>query len=361
MNSKNKIVIATGGTGGHVFPSISLGNFLTDYYNIEIFTDERGLKYLEDYKNLKIRKIVSSRVFSKNIIYIFVGVIKVFLSTISSIILLNRSKPKLIVGMGGYASFSVCLAGYFLKIPIIIYENNLVIGRANKFLLPFVKKILVSTNNITGIKKKYNSKVSFTGFLLRNKIFNLKRNITQINQNNLSILIMGGSQSAKVFGEEIPEIIKKCHDYGIKFNIYQQCMEAQKSKISDIYKKLNINFELFSYTDDISTYYKKSDLAITRCGASSLSELVNLNIPFIAIPLPSSMDNHQLKNAKYFQNEGFCFLLEQKYLLEKLFDMLKSLHENKKILRLFKEKMIKHSDKEALYFAKKIIKETING
>ena len=196
---------------------------------------------------------------------------------------------------------------------------------------------------------------------MRNKIFNLKRNNTEIDRNNLSILIMGGSQSAKIFGEEIPEIIKKCHDHGIKFNIYQQCMEGQKTKISNTYKKLNINFELFSYIDDISIYYKKCNLAITRCGASSLSELVNLNIPFIAIPLPSSMDNHQLKNAKYFQNEGFCFLLEQKYLLEKLSDMLKSVHENPKILHLFKEKMIKHSDKEALYFAKKIIQETING
>ena len=361
MSTKNKIVIATGGTGGHVFPSISLANFLINDYNIEIFTDQRGLKYLENDKNFKIRKIASSRVFNKNIIYIFVGVIKVFLSTISSFILLIKSKPKLIVGMGGYASFSVCLAAYFLKIPIIIYENNLVIGRANKLLLPLVKKILVSTNSITGIKKKYNFKVSLTGFLLRNKIFNLKRNNTEIKQNNLSILIMGGSQSAKIFGEEIPKIIKKCHNFGIKFNIYQQCMEAQKSKISHIYEKLKINFELFSYIDDMSIYYKKCDLAITRCGASSLSELVNLNIPFIAIPLPSSMDNHQLKNAKYFQNEGFCFLLEQKYLLEKLFDTLKNIHENPKILDLFKEKMIKHSDEESLYFTKKIIKETING
>ena len=137
MNNKNCIVIAAGGTGGHVFPSIGLANYLKKAYGIEIFTDERGIKYFNNYKNIRIKKITSSRVFNKNIIYFIIGIIKVFLSIISSMILLIKLKPKLIIGMGGYSSFPVCLSGFFLKIPIFIYENNLVIGRANKILLPF--------------------------------------------------------------------------------------------------------------------------------------------------------------------------------------------------------------------------------
>ncbi len=361
MGKKNCIVIAAGGTGGHVFPSIGLANYLMKDYDIEIFTDERGIKYLNNHKNIKVKKITSSRVFGKNIIYFIIGIIKVFLSIILSIILLIKLKPKLIIGMGGYSSFPVCLSGFFLKIPIFIYENNLVIGRANKILLPFSKKILVSTNSVQGIDSKYKNKISHIGFLLRDNILGVKNTNLEVAKNNLSILVIGGSQSAKVFGEQIPEVIEECNRKGIKFNVYQQCLESQKNDIQNIYGKLDIKFELFTFCDDLSKYYQKSDIAITRCGASSMAELVNLRIPFVAVPLPSSIDNHQLKNAKYFNEKNYCFLLEQKFLLSKLLNILQDAHQDRNKLYSFKQKMSKHSDKESLMKAKQIIKDYFNG
>ena len=361
MDKKNCIVIAAGGTGGHVFPSIGLAYYLMKDYDIEIFTDERGIKYLNNHKNIKVKKITSSRVFGKNIIYFIIGIIRVFLSIIFSIILLIKLKPKLIIGMGGYSSFPVCLSGFFLKIPIFIYENNLVIGRANKILLPFSKKILVSTNSVQGIDSKYKNKISHIGFLLRDNILGVKNTNLEVTKNNLSILVIGGSQSAKVFGEQIPEVIEECNKKGIKFNVYQQCLESQKNNIQNIYGKLNIKFELFSFCDDLSKYYQKSDIAITRCGASSMAELVNLRIPFVAVPLPSSIDNHQLKNAKYFNEKNYCFLLEQKFLLFKLLNILQDAHQDRNKLYSFKQKMSKHSDKESLMKAKQIIKDYFNG
>ena len=361
MDKKNCIVIAAGGTGGHVFPSICLANYLMKDYDIEIFTYERGTKYLNTHKNIKIKKITSSRVFNKNIIYFIIGIVKVFLSIIFSIILLIKRKPKLIIGMGGYSSFPVCLSGFFLKIPVFIYENNLIIGRANKILLPFSKKILVSTNSIQGIDNKYKNKISHIGFLLRDNILRVKTTNLEITKNNLSILVIGGSQSAKVFGEQIPEVIEECNKKGIKFNIYQQCLEYQKKDIQNIYGKLEIKFELFTFCDDLSKYYQKSDIAITRCGASSMAELVNLRIPFVAVPLPSSIDNHQLKNAKYFNEKNYCFLLEQKFLLSKLLNILQDVHQDRNKLYSFKQKMSKHSDKESLMKAKQIIKDYFNG
>ena len=361
MGKKNCIIIAAGGTGGHVFPSISLANYLMKDYDIEIFTDERGIKYLNNHKNIKIKKINSSRVFGKNIIYFTIGIVKVFLSIIFSIILLIKRKPKLIIGMGGYSSFPVCLSGFFLKIPIFIYENNLVIGRANKILLPFSKKILVSTNSIQGINIKYKNKISYIGFLLRDNILGVKNTNLEVTNNNLSILVIGGSQSAKVFGEQIPKVIEECNKKGIKFNVYQQCLEYQKKNIQNIYGKLEIKFELFTFCDDLSKYYQKSDIAITRCGASSMAELVNLRIPFVAVPLPSSIDNHQLKNAKYFNEKNYCFLLEQKFLLSKLLNILQDVHQDRNKLYSFKQKMSKHSDKESLMKAKQIIKDYFNG
>ena len=227
--------------------------------------------------------------------------------------------------------------------------------------MPLSKKILVSNESIEGIKKKYKNKIFFTGYFIREKIFKIIKKKPLTNKENLSILIIGGSQSAKIFGDEIPKVIKKCRDEGIFFNLFQQCLDNQRNNLQNIYKNLNINFQLFSFTKDLSEFYKKSDLVITRCGASSIAELVNLKIPFIAVPLPSSMDNHQLKNAQYFYEKGYCFLLEQKYLSEKLFDLLQNSHKDRNKLNLLKKKMENHSDKDALFKANKLINNIIYG
>ena len=91
-----------------------------------------------------------------------------------------------------------------------------------------------------------------------------------------------------------------------------------------------------------------------------MAELINIKIPFISIPLPSSTDDHQIKNAMYFQKKGYCFLLEQKYIFEKLFEMLKDLNEDRNKLILLKEKMRQHSDQEALSKTKELIKRVLN-
>ena len=156
MKKSNKnILIATGGTGGHIFPSLSLAKFLSKNYNLQMVSDRRGLKFLKDNKNIKIKIINSGTIYKKNFLHIIFGVSKIITAFIYSIFFLIYSRPNLIIGMGGYASFPICIAGFLLRIPIIIYENNLIIGRANKFLLPVVKKIMLSTKNTTGINLKY--------------------------------------------------------------------------------------------------------------------------------------------------------------------------------------------------------------
>ena len=362
MKSNNKkIFIATGGTGGHIFPSLSLAEFLKEKYQVEIITDKRGTRYLNNFEQNNIRIIDSGTIFSKNIIVIFNGFIKVIFSFLVSLFFIIKDRPKLIIGMGGYSSFPICIAGFCLKIPILIYENNLIIGRANKFILPMAKKVLVSTKDIKGISPKYNKKIFYSGYLIRSHILRLKQNKTKNEKNeNLSILIMGGSQSARVFGEILPEIMIKCFKNGAKFRIYQQCLENQINEITKIYEKNKLDFELFSFADDMTKYYEKANLAITRSGASSLAELVNLKIPFIAIPLPSSADNHQLKNASYFMEKGYCFMLDQRFLSDKLFQIIMDISKDKKKLSLIKEKMAKHSDMDTNPKIEQLIEKILN-
>ena len=362
MKSDNKkILITTGGTGGHIFPSLGLAEFLKTKYQVEIVTDKRGLRYLSKYESINIRTINSDTIFKKNIFKSFIGIIRIISSFVFSFFSMINSRPQLIIGMGGYSSFPVCMAGYFLRIPILIYENNLVIGRANKILLPVVSKILVANKDIQGINDKYTEKIFFVGYLIRNHILNLKKETAQNpDKKNLSILIMGGSQSAKIFGEILPQIIVKCFQNGIRFKIYQQCLDQQINQIKKIYEKFKLEFELFSFSDNMDKYYKRADLAITRSGASSLAELINLRIPFIAIPLPSSADNHQFKNANYFKEKRYCFLLEERLVPDKLFEILVDLNKNERKLFLMKERMTEHSDKDTFSKIKKLIERILN-
>ena len=171
--TKKKIIIATGGTGGHVFPALSLSETLEKKFEIEIFSDSRGLKYFKNKKN--IREINSDTIFHKNLFKTLLSFKKIIFSIISSFFYLKKIRPEMVFGMGGYSSFPVCVASYLLNIPIIIYENNLVIGRANKFLLPFVKKILIANKFVKGISPKYKEKIYFTGYFLRSNIFQIEK------------------------------------------------------------------------------------------------------------------------------------------------------------------------------------------
>ena len=289
MNSKiTKIIIATGGTGGHVFPAYSLAkHFMNNKISVKIISDKRGLKYLQDNKDIKILEISSSTIFKKNIFQLLLSIIIICNSILKSFILLLFNRPNLIFGMGGYSSFPVCVVAKILNIPFIVYENNLYIGKTNRYLLPFAKKIFVSYKELEGIPEKYQNKVCEVGNIIRKEIINSKEKSQIVKSEEiLKILILGGSQAAKIFAEKLPEIFKECIEANISLKIYQQCLPDQKEFLTSFYKNLNIDCEVFNFSNNILSYFSKINLAITRSGSSILAELINSNIPFISIPLP---------------------------------------------------------------------------
>ena len=341
---KNKIIIATGGTGGHVFPAYSLAkNFIKHDYLVEIITDKRGIKYLDKNKDIKFILNNSATIFKKNIISLFISVLIIFFSYLKSLVILYKAKPTVVFGMGGHASFPVCIAAKTLNIPFIIYENNTQIGKTNKYLLPFAFKIFVSYQDLVGIKNKYNTKVIFTGNIIREEIFNFKKN-NQFAPEVLNILVLGGSQAAKSFGEFLPKIFEECNKENIRIKIFQQCIESQINKLKEVYESLNINHELFNFTNNILEYFSKAELVITRSGSSITAELINCRIPFISIPYPYSADTHQDKNATYFEKKGYSFLVKENEINDKLFPLIKLIYKDKAILNKLIKKQKNHSD-----------------
>ena len=361
MSDKEKVIIAVGGTGGHVFPGCSLASHLTEKkFDISIVTDKRGYKYLEKFKHFKTSILQSYSISRKNIFSILISFTFLFFSIIRSLIFLILNKPSIIFGMGGYASFPICIAASILRIKLVIYENNLVIGKANKYLLPFAKKIFVSYKDLEGVPKKYQHKVVEIGNIIKKDIIYFSSNYSKKGEEKkLNILILGGSQAAKIFAEKLPDIFLKCINEGLNVKIFQHCMPDQNESLNYFYNNNNINFEIFNFSDDLTKYFLQADLAITRSGSSMLAELTNANIPFVSVPLPSSADNHQLKNAKFYEKKKFSYLIEEKDLNEKLLKLIKEIYKNNSLLFNIKENQKQYSDKNVYQNVDREIKKII--
>jgi len=338
-----KIIFSSGGTGGHIFPALGVMEyFLKKGYTAVLTTDTRGFKYIKNNKEIKSFILNTDTPFDKKNLKKIISYIKIFSSIIKSIFFLIKQKPNLVFGLGGYVSFPVLIAAKILNIPLVIYESNLILGRTNKYLLPFANKVFIAPDSIMNLPNKHKDKINKVGHILRGEILNFSTTKKKDDKFDFSILILGGSQGAKIFGIVIPKVILKLKKYDYKIKVYHQCIKDQIHEIKNFYKDNNISNEVFDFSNNIFQYILDSDLAISRCGASATAELVHTHTPFIAVPYPYAMDNHQSLNAKSCEDKGYCWILEQSnFNDENLFNLIIKIIENKIELNKKKENMKK--------------------
>ena len=355
-----KIIFSAGGTGGHINPAINLmKHFFDKGYTVLLVTDYRGKNFIDKYPNFKSYILKLDTPTNKNLFKKVVAALVIVHSIIKSFIILKKEKPDLIFGLGGYASFPISFASKFLSLPLVIYENNSIFGRANRYLSLISKKIFLANKILKNVPKSVKNKVYEIGPILNKNIINNK--ILEKNSNNdFSILVLGGSQGAKIFGTVIPQVVKKICDDGYKIKIIQQCLINQKVEIENFYKHNDISNYIFQYEENILKFICDSDLAITRGGASTTAELAYTHTPFIAIPLPNSIDNHQYLNVKYYENKGCCLLLEQNnFNINNLYNLIINLIKNKNNLDDLKRNMKNNYKYDTYSLIEKEIKEYI--
>ena len=330
---KKNFLITTGGSGGHVIPAIIFYEHLLEKANITITSDKRGLKYLDE-KISDVEVIDTPKL--DNIFFLPINLIVIFFLVLKSIILIKKKKIRKLVSTGGYMSLPLVLAARFLKIDIYLIEPNKVLGRANRFFLNSCKKIFCYLGEIKNFPESKKNKIVKINPLVRKKVYSLS-SLTK--KEIKTLLVVGGSQGAKIFDENLRNIILRISKKK-KIKIIQQTSEKNVSNLKNFYSKNGIENLIFNFDKDLNKIMCSSDLCITRAGASTLSELSVLNIPFIAVPLPTSKDNHQLENANFYKNNNCCWLIEQKYFEEKIekilydiFDHRINLLEKKEILK----------------------------
>jgi len=339
-----KIIFSAGGTGGHIFPAINLmEHFFEKGYEVILITDKRGNNFANKYSNFKSYVLKTDTPTDKNFLGKVLSLFIVLYSLLQSIKILKNEKADLIIGFGGYVSFPASFASKFFNLPLVIYEPNIILGRANKYLALFAKKILLAKTIEINFPKKYKNKVAIVGPIIKKNIINYSNFIKKNNKENFSILVLGGSQGAEVFGKIIPEVINMIYDEGNNIQINQQCTGNQKNLITDYYNKKNIKNYVFEFEQNILDLILSSDIAITRCGASATAELVHTLTPFIAVPIPDSIDNHQYLNAKFYQDKGYCWILDQNnFNTKNLFNLITEIMKDKKKLEIKRENMKKN-------------------
>ena len=318
---KKNYLISTGGSGGHVIPAIILHEHLSQEANIIFSIDKRGLKFID--KNFFSIEIVNTP--KLNNIFLFpLNFLVILFLTIKSLIILKKRKINKIFSTGGYMSLPLIFAGKILNLDVFLIEPNLVLGRANKFFLKSCKKIFCYTDQIKNFPKKFKDKIIIIKPLVRRHFYKFDPSLKD--RNKFNILVVGGSQGASIFDKDLKNIILNISKKNL-FKIFQQTSETNISKLRDFYSKNNIENEIFSFNENFFDILQETDLCITRAGASTLAELSIMNIPFIAVPLPKSKDNHQLENANFYKRNGCCWIIEQNDFEEKIEECLREIIE----------------------------------
>ncbi|MDR0296390.1 MAG: undecaprenyldiphospho-muramoylpentapeptide beta-N-acetylglucosaminyltransferase [Rickettsia sp.] len=340
------IIVVGGGTAGHLFPAIALGEELIKRgYKLHLITDIRCQKYLTEDLKL-ILHIINFRSPAKGLFNKFKLLFSLLFVTFKMLLLLVQVKPYVIIGFGGYLTVPPLIAAVLLRIPIVIYEQNCFIGKANRFFLRCARKVALTYEETKNCNIVDNDKKLVIGNIVRENVKNLKVR-DNFGNDTFRIFIFGGSQGAKIFSTLVPEAIKVLvqSNPDVKLHITQQAPLEDLDNIAKIYSELNIPHKVSDFFYDMEQQYASQELVISRAGASTISELSYIGLPAIFIPLPFATENHQFYNAKALEDSGAGWCFEQnKITAKKLADKLLVLVQNRDILGWASRELLKRKN-----------------
>jgi len=316
-NAKQPIVLAAGGTGGHIFPAEALAEALLRMgERVVLVTDKRFGNFKTGvFSDIEVRTIRAGSPAGGGLHKKIIGAAGLTLGIFQAGSALRALRPKAVVGFGGYPSFPTVFAASGQNIPTLIHEQNSVLGRANRMLAGRVDVIATSFPTTLMLSEKDAGKVVLTGNPVRAAVRALKdvpySTIPQ--DGKMHILVTGGSQGASVFSEVMPAAIALLPaSLRERVRIDQQCRgAAELVKTRTAYNEMNVSADLSTFFVDVPARLAASHLVIARSGASTVSELSVAGRPAILVPLPTSMDNHQYYNANAFEEVGGGWVMAQ--------------------------------------------------
>ena len=358
---KNLVVLTTGGSGGHVFPAEAVATYLKkEKYDLAFITDRRGQKRINGtLASIKNYSVCASSVSGRSFFGKFLAFFKLGIGTLQAIRILLKLRPNLVVGFGGYASIPAVLAAQFLHIPVVLHEQNAILGKANRLLARRTKLIATSftpTGQIPSLAKTVQ-----TGMPVRPQILEQKDSPYPNDNKEFHLLIIGGSQGARAFSDILPKaLVALSPELKGKLVLTQQVRAEDMDRVEEEYRNSGIkSLNIAPFFNNIPDLLSKAHLIISRSGSSSLAEFSMVGRPALLIPLPTAADNHQTANARIWTETGSGWLIVEKgatpeSITTRITDLMENPETLKRAAECAKQSKPKISADEAL--AKEIIK-----
>ncbi|MCH9780007.1 MAG: undecaprenyldiphospho-muramoylpentapeptide beta-N-acetylglucosaminyltransferase [Alphaproteobacteria bacterium] len=325
------VVLGAGGTGGHLFPAIAIAKRLSGrQIRIVLITDVRGLDYAQDIAADEVFVIQAAAISGKGVLGKLLGMVRMVLGYFQAQRLLKQINPSVVVGFGGYATVPVVMSAIRRNIPSLVHEQNAVLGRANRVLAGGVDKLALSFEHTASLPAK--ATIVHTGIPVRTSVLAYARQpyVMSRADSPFVLLVFGGSQGARRFATLIPEAITLLsRRERQRLHIVQQARQEDVEAIKETYKAQGLRATVQPFFDELPQYMAQAQLVISRAGAMTIGELSVIGRPAILIPLPNSIDNHQLMNAERFVSRGAGWMFEEKDLLpSQLAERIESLMNN---------------------------------
>jgi UDP-N-acetylglucosamine--N-acetylmuramyl-(pentapeptide) pyrophosphoryl-undecaprenol N-acetylglucosamine transferase len=323
MDNAPLILLAAGGTGGHLFPAEALGVELTRRgYRVRLVTDERALRYSGLFFKDTIDVVPSETVRSRNPLSLAYTGAMLVAGTIVAFNLMRRLKPAAVVGFGGYPTVPPLLAARLFGVPTMVHEANAVLGRANRFLSSRVSAIATSLPGVLDRDPALAGKTTTVGTPMRPAILAAAavKFVAPEPNGSLRLLVVGGSQGARVMADIVPGAIERLEPaLWSRLVLTQQVREEDMARVRAVYDRLKLSAELAPFFTDLPARLASSHLVVSRSGAGTVAELGAIGRPSILVPLPGSIDQDQLANAGVLARaDGAIGIIQNDFTSERL-------------------------------------------
>ena len=315
MEQKPVILLAAGGTGGHLFPAEALGvELMKRGFRVRLATDSRALRYSGLFTRDTIDVVPSETVRGRNPLSLARTGVTLAAGMAVAIYLLRKLRPAAVVGFGGYPTLPPLIAAKLLGIPAVIHDANAVLGRANRFLSAYVNAIATSLPGVLDRDPQLASKTTTVGTPMRPAILAAAavKYAAPDATGPFRLLVVGGSQGARVMADIVPPAIEKLEPalWG-RLALTQQVRDEDMARVRAVYDRLKINAELAPFFTDLPARLASNHLIVSRSGAGTVAELAAIGRPSILVPLPGSIDQDQFANAGVLSQAGGALRIPQ--------------------------------------------------
>lgn len=310
--SERAIMLAAGGTGGHLFPAQALAEALKKRgYVIDLVTDERVLKFGASFPARKIYEVPSATPSGGSIFGKALAAFTLLRGGIKARGIMREARPLAIVGFGGYPTVPPMLAAKGARVPSILHEQNAVLGRANKFLSGAVDVIATGFPTLEGAPDSLAAKLRYVGNPLRPSVL-AAADMPWPDDEALRILVTGGSQGARVMSDVVPAALALLTgEERARIRLTQQARGEDEARVKDAYAKLGFAADVAPFFADLPARIAGSHLVIGRAGASTVSELAAIGRACILVPFPHALDQDQATNARLLEQAGAATVIRQ--------------------------------------------------